>query len=45
MNITYEADRLTLEVLDKNSAPMVLDFLSKNSDYFEPYESENAPNY
>lgn len=45
MNITYESERLMLKVLDKNSAPMVLDFLSKNSDYFEPYEAEKPPNY
>lgn len=45
MNFTYESERLILKVLDKNHAPMVLDFLSENSEFFEPYEAEKPPNY
>lgn len=45
MNFIYESERLIIKVLDKNYAPMVLDFLSENRDIFEPYEAEKPPNY
>lgn len=45
MNFDYETDRLYIKVLNSDSAPDVLDFLSRNKDIFEPYECEKSPLY
>lgn len=45
MNFEYETERLILKVLDSSYAPAVLNFLTKNKEAFEPYESQKPPAY
>lgn len=45
MNFTYETQRLYLKVLNENFAPAVLDFLYRNREIFEPYETAKPSHY
>lgn len=38
MNLTYETDRLLLQILNENYSMQVLTFLSRNRSYFDSYE-------
>ena len=43
LKTTIETSRLTLKLLDEQYADMVSAFLSRNKDYFAPYETEKNP--
>lgn len=45
MNFNYQTERLILSVGEEAFAPLVLDYLSRNSTDFEPYERKYAENY
>jgi ribosomal-protein-alanine N-acetyltransferase len=42
---SYVTDRLTLKVLGKEAAPMVLSFYSENKEHFEKWEPSRSKNF
>ena len=45
MNTTEESRRLYLKVLSADDAQKVLDFYTRNKDFFEPWEASRVPNF
>lgn len=45
MNTTEESRRLYLKVLSADNAQKVLDFYTRNKDFFEPWEAAKVPNF
>ena len=45
MQMTYNTDRLILNILHQNDADKVLSFYEKNKEQFEPWESERDTNF
>ena len=45
MNLEYEFDNISLRILDKNYAPIILPFCHKNKEVFEQYEIDKPINF
>ncbi len=45
MELTYETERLSLRILNESNSKMVLDFLWRNKEIFEPYETVKSGDY
>ena len=45
MNLEYEFDNISLKVLDRQYAPLVLPFYEKNKEIFEQYEIDKPLNF
>lgn len=45
MQMTYNTERLTLNILHPNDADKVLAFYESNKEHFEPWEPERDPNF
>ena len=45
MRTLYKTNRLILKVLDESYAPIVLDYVYRNKDFLEEWETEKSDNY
>lgn len=45
MQFSYNTQRLLLKVVNESDASQVLNFLERNKDFFEPFESAKVPAY